>query len=94
MIVAECAICGKDVDHEEWVIDENSKIVHWSCLKKNAVVELKPWETVEFPWGTAVRKRRGEWTNLYLKPTGHEINLEEMGIKVILHDNGIEFIGG
>jgi hypothetical protein len=56
------------------------------------VTELKPWEAVEFSWGSAVRKRKGTWTHLFLKPSGHEINLEEMGLRVILHDNGIEFI--
>lgn len=56
------------------------------------VTELNPWESVEFPWGSAVRKRNGEWTHIFLKPDGQEINLEQYGIKVILHDNGIEFI--
>lgn len=56
------------------------------------VTPLMPWETVEFPWGSAVRKRKGEWTHIFLKPNGQEINLEDNGIKVMLHENGIEFI--
>lgn len=56
------------------------------------VVEFKPWELFEFPWGTAVKKRNGEWTNIILKPDGQEIDLEKSGLKVMLHDNGIEFL--
>lgn len=59
-----------------------------------SVTKLKPWEVFEFAWGTAVKKRKGDWTHIMLKPDGHEINLEQSGLKVILHDNGIEFIGG
>lgn len=54
--------------------------------------QLNPWEVVSFPWGTAVRKRNSDWTHIYISPSGQEINLEDTGIKVILHDNGIEFL--
>lgn len=54
------------------------------------VTKLEAWETVKFPWGTAVRHRKGRWTNVYLYPEAQEINVEHLD--VILHDNGIEFI--
>ena len=57
----------------------------------NEVVELKPWRVYEFPWGTAIRHQKGHWTNVYLKPTGQEIDVSNLN--VILHDNGIEFLG-
>lgn len=59
---------------------------------ENKLIDLKPWETVEFPWGVGVRKRKGDWTHIFIKPDAQEINLEQNGIKVILHDNGIEFL--
>lgn len=51
---------------------------------------LKPWETVEFTWGCAVRHRKGEWETIILKPDAQEIDVRHL--KVVLHDNGIEFI--
>ena len=54
------------------------------------VLKLKPWEVVEFDWGTAVRHRSGRWDTVFIRPTGQEIDVS--GIDVILHDNGIEFI--
>jgi hypothetical protein len=52
--------------------------------------KLKPWEVVEFPWGTGVRHRKGKWSKLFIGPSGQEIDVE--GLSVILHNNGIEFV--
>ena len=49
---------------------------------------MKLWEVHEFPWGTAVKKRNGDWTHVYIQD--QELNVENMS--VILHENGIEFI--
>jgi hypothetical protein len=51
-------------------------------------MKLKPYEVVEFSWGTAVRHRKGKWETLFLKPDGQEIDVSKMN--VVLHDNGIE----
>ena len=58
---------------------------------KARIKRLKPWEVVEFPWGTAIKQRRGKWTHLCLRPDGQVVNVEN--VDVILHDNGIEFKG-
>lgn len=52
-----------------------------------SVIELLPWEVFTFNWGTAVKKRNGKWTQIFIQ--GQEINVEH--IEVILHDSGIEF---
>lgn len=54
-------------------------------------VSLLAWETVEFPWGVAVRHRKGSWETL-LFPDGQEMDVSKMN--VILHDKGIEFVEG
>ena len=54
------------------------------------VAEMKPWMVVEFPWGTAVRHERGDWENVFIKPTGQEIDVSDLN--VVLHDDGIEFL--
>lgn len=54
------------------------------------VQPLKPWETVAFPWGAAVRHRNGRWEKIFISPDAQEINVSNLN--VILHDNGIEFI--
>ena len=54
------------------------------------ILQLKPWEVHEFPWGTAVKHSKGEWVHIVLSPRGQEIDVSET--KVILHENGIEFI--
>lgn len=54
------------------------------------VVELKPYEVYEFPWGSAIKRRNGQWEKVFLKPNAQEIDISN--VKVILHDNGIEFI--
>ena len=54
------------------------------------MIDLQPWEVIEFPWGTGVRHRKGKWSKLFIKPNGQEIDVE--GLDVILHDNGIEFM--
>jgi hypothetical protein len=57
------------------------------------VVPLFGYAVYEFPWGTAVKeKRTNKWTNIFLKPDGQEIDVSN--IKVILHENGIEFVQG
>lgn len=53
------------------------------------VEPLKPWEVVTFVWGSGIRHRNGEWSTLVLNGTGQEINVT--GMRVILHENGIEF---
>jgi hypothetical protein len=54
------------------------------------VINLYPYEVFEFPWGLAIKKRNGKWEKIFLKPTGQEIDVSN--IKVIIHENGIEFI--
>lgn len=54
----------------------------------NKVHSLKPWEVVEFPWGTAVRKRNSDWTHVFIG----DQELDVMGIDVRINDNGIEFV--
>jgi hypothetical protein len=59
----------------------------------NNVVPLFGYAVYEFPWGAAVKeKRTNKWILVCLKPDGQEIDVSNL--KVILHDNGIEFIGG
>lgn len=58
----------------------------------NKVIPLFGYAVYEFSWGTAVKeKRAGKWTNIFLKPDGQEIDVSN--IEVVLHDNGIEFVG-
>lgn len=57
------------------------------------VVELNPWEVHEFPWGTAVKHRKGNWTHIFIGD--QQLNVEKYN--VILHRGGIlfqEFQGG
>lgn len=54
-----------------------------------AVVPMKPYEVVEFDWGTAVRHRNGKWEKIFISPSVQEINVTNLN--VILHENGIEF---
>lgn len=56
------------------------------------VIELKPWQAVDFPHFVGVRHRNGTWTHVLLKPTGQEIDFEKLGVRVELHDNGIEWL--
>lgn len=60
-------------------------------MREMDAVKFLPWETVQFPWGAAVRHRKGDWQLVYLK-NGSEIDIK--GLNVILHDNGIEFVEG
>lgn len=53
--------------------------------------EIKPLEVVEFPWGTAVRHVKGRWERVFIAPTGQEIDVSRLDVR--LHDNGIEFLG-
>ncbi len=53
--------------------------------------QLKPWETVEFPWGGAVRHRKGKWTHINLFPDGQEIKVDHLNVE--LTDDGIIFLG-
>jgi hypothetical protein len=55
----------------------------------NNVINLYPYEVYKFSWGSAVKKRNGKWTHIFIGE--QEINVE--GIEVILHENGIEFVG-
>ncbi len=55
--------------------------------KMSKVHSLKPWEVVEFSWGTAVRKRNGDWTHVFIG----DQELDVTGMNVRLHGNGIEF---
>lgn len=56
----------------------------------NLITQLKPYESVEFPWGVGVRHCNGKWTTVFIKPLAQEIDVSQLN--VILHDNGIEFI--
>ena len=49
------------------------------------VVKLYPWEVHEFPWGVAIKKRKGKWTHVFVQD--QELNVEN--IEVELHENGI-----
>ncbi len=55
-----------------------------------AVIPIKPYELVEFAWGTAVKHRNGRWEKVFIKPLAQEIDVTELD--VVLHDNGIEFL--
>jgi hypothetical protein len=55
------------------------------------ISEIKPWEVVKFPWGTAVRHVKGRWERVFIAPSGQELDVS--GLNVRLHDNGIEFLG-
>lgn len=54
-------------------------------------IQLQPWETHEFPWGSAIKHRKGGWETIFLKPDGLEIDVRRR--PVILTDYGIEFLG-
>ena len=56
--------------------------------RMNKVIDFKPWEVHTFTWGSAIKKRNGEWTRIFIDE--QEINVEN--ISVLLHDNGIEFL--
>lgn len=56
-----------------------------------SIVDLKPWEVHEFPWGSAIKHRNGRWEKIFLKPDGLEIDVRHR--PVILTDYGIEFLG-
>lgn len=56
-----------------------------------SVIDLQPWETHEFPWGSAIKHRNGGWEKIFLKPEGQEIDVRR--IPVILTEVGIEFYG-
>lgn len=58
---------------------------------RRRVVYLKPWEVVRFPWGTAVRHRKGKWDVAFLSPDAYEIDLQYVDAE--LTNNGI-FIRG
>lgn len=60
----------------------------WQEQESEKLVEFRPWEVHAFPWGTAVKKRNGDWTTVILND-GQEIDVTHFN--VILHENGIEF---
>lgn len=45
------------------------------------MTELRPWEVREFAWGTAVKHKKGEYTNLFLR-NGEEITLDKYEAEV------------
>jgi len=53
------------------------------------VVELNPWEVREFPWGSAMKHRKGKWSIIFIGD--QQINVEKYN--VILRDGGILFQG-
>lgn len=63
-----------------------------SDTKSCPVLALKPWEVIDFPHFVGVRHRNGPWSTVLLKPTGKAIDFEAMGVRVKLHDNGIEWL--
>ncbi len=42
------------------------------------IVELNPWETVEFQWGTATRHRKGRWDSVFLD--GVKIDVSDLDV--------------
>jgi hypothetical protein len=52
------------------------------------VIDLNLFEVYAFPWGSAVKRRKGSWTHIFIG--NQELFVEEM--KIVLHDNGIEFL--
>lgn len=57
----------------------------------NKIIPLRYWEVYKFPWGSAVKERRtGKWEKIFLHPNGQEIDVSKL--RVILHENGIEFM--
>jgi len=52
---------------------------------------MKPWEVVRFPWGTAVRHRKGKWDVAFLSPDAFEVDLRRL--KAELTDEGIFIYG-
>lgn len=56
----------------------------------NEPTMLHPWEAVAFPWGAAVRHRKGDWTHVCIGEL--TIDLADVPHGVILHPNGIEFV--
>lgn len=63
----------------------------------NNLVELTPWQVVEFPHFIGVRHVNGPWVkvnvlshNPAVPPV--ELDVEALGLKVKLHANGIEIL--
>lgn len=57
-------------------------------MSETKVVPLNPWEVYTFPWGSAVKKRGGRWTHIFI---GQQ-ELDVTDIEVELTHRGIEFI--
>lgn len=55
------------------------------------VIPLNAYEVYEFEWGSAIKRRNGDWEDVYLKPNAQKIDV--MNLHVTLHDNGIEIHG-
>lgn len=55
----------------------------------NTIKTLAPWKVEEYYWGSTVSHRAGKVSKIFLKPNGIEIDCTNL--KVIIHDNGIEF---
>ena len=59
---------------------------------KGEDIDYKPWSAVEYLWGAAlVDRRTDKEIKVFIKPDEQELNVE--GLDIILHENGIEFIG-
>lgn len=56
------------------------------------LLDMKPWEVVEFPrWGAAIKHRAsGNWDTVIFRD-GQQLDVSKMIVE--LHDNGIEIIG-
>ena len=59
-------------------------------MSKANVVDFKPWEVYQFPWGTAVKKRGCKWSIVFIG----EQQLDVDGLNVELYNGGIKFING
>lgn len=55
-----------------------------------SIKDLNPWEVIDYFWGVVVKHRKGNVSNVILKPNGIEIDCSELD--VIIHENGIEFL--
>lgn len=55
------------------------------------VIKLEPYIVEEYPWGNAVRHRKGDYESIVLLPSGQVVDVN--GLLIELHENGIEIVG-
>lgn len=44
--------------------------------------EIKPWEVVSFPWGSAVRHVKGRWETVFISPDAQELDVSALNVNV------------